>query len=217
MQPNVVIEKKSLTDQIYETLRHEIVHRKIKPSEKIDINSLKQQFGVSQTPIREALMKLEKDGLVRFKTNIGAEVVKLDTKTRDEITEMMAVLDCMAVEKAMRSGSVDQLKKDLRAAISKQEKTIDKEDEYWDNSNKVHWVFYNYAGNTILTGMESRLHTIFDLMFGEFVEKKENRKIGISEHKMLLDAVEKEDIPLAVSIMKDHMLNSPNLMEIRPD
>ncbi|MGL4791102.1 MAG: GntR family transcriptional regulator, partial [Anaerotignaceae bacterium] len=70
--------KKSLSEQIYEQLRMDIIFRKISLGEKLTNNQLQQRFKVSSSPIRDAINKLYFDGLLSEVTRAGAKVIELD-------------------------------------------------------------------------------------------------------------------------------------------
>ena len=72
------IKKQSLVDQIYAKLREEILTLKLPLGSRINVNDIQEELGVSSTPLREALNRLQQDGLIVMETNIGASVLSLD-------------------------------------------------------------------------------------------------------------------------------------------
>jgi Transcriptional regulators len=201
--PKEALTKESLAEQVYNRLKHDITHRVMKPGEKIDINQLKDRFGVSQTPIREALLRLSQDGLVFFISNIGVEVVNLDRKMIMETADMLVMLDCKAIELAMQK-DLPRLTEELEYHIKKHEESLHLEEEYWFHANQVHAVFYKYADNSLLNRMEAQIHALSDMIFGEFILSMEHRLKGIEGHKMILECVREKDVSKALDAMKRH-------------
>ena len=201
------LEKKSLTDQIYDLLKQDITHNKIKQGQRIDINSLKERFHVSQTPIREALLKLERDGVVVLNANISVEVVMLDKKKIKEICDLICLLDCKAVELAMQL-NLSKLVEELEYCVRKHEDSLLLDEDYWHYANKVHQVFYKYADNSLLSRMEAQIHTLSDMVFGEYSSNRENRINGIKAHKKILENVKSSDIKRAKEAMEQHWVNA---------
>ena len=78
-----MIVKKNLSEQIYESLKKEILDQKIGFGEKLINRSLQEKYGVSSTPVRDAINRLYVDGLLDNISNVGARVIPFDYKVRD--------------------------------------------------------------------------------------------------------------------------------------
>ncbi|MEM5775173.1 MAG: GntR family transcriptional regulator, partial [Anaerolineaceae bacterium] len=72
---SIAINKQTLSEQIYLILRQDILTQQIKCGQKLTLQSLKDRFGVSHTPIREALTRLVDDDLVIYYSNVGVSVI----------------------------------------------------------------------------------------------------------------------------------------------
>lgn len=99
------IKKQSLVDQIYAKLREEILTLKLPLGSRININEIQEEFGVSSTPLREALNRLQQDGLIVMETNIGASVLSLNEHDIEEIEELAFVFQSAAVRFSMVRGN----------------------------------------------------------------------------------------------------------------
>ena len=95
------IKKRSLVDQVYERLRSDIIGLKLPLGSRVNVNELQESLGVSCTPIREAINRLQQEGLIIYENNVGARVLTLDAKDVEEITQLATTLHCAAARLAM--------------------------------------------------------------------------------------------------------------------
>lgn len=98
------IKKSSLVDQVYQRLRGEIIMLKRPMGSKLNVNDMQELLGVSCTPIREALNRLQQEGLVVYENNIGAHVLRLREHDVLEIQQLAVTLHCAAARLAMKNG-----------------------------------------------------------------------------------------------------------------
>lgn len=89
-----IIQSKSKNEQVYDYLHYQILHCELEPGSKLVIDKIAEDLGMSQIPIREAIFRLEADGLISFEPHIGAKVTGLKAK---EISEVFQVLEAMEV------------------------------------------------------------------------------------------------------------------------
>lgn len=140
------IQKQSLVDQIYAKLREDILTLKLPLGSRINVNEIQQDLGVSSTPLREALNRLQQDGLVVIETNIGASVLTLNDHDIEEIEELAYVLQSAAVRFSMIRGDREQM-------IRRVEKQVRNYADAGSPRECMHAVyeligtFYHYCGN----------------------------------------------------------------------
>ena len=185
------IKKSSLVDQVYETLRNEIITLQRPLGSRLNVNELQGMLGVSCTPIREAINRLQLEGLITNETNIGARVLTLDAHDVEEIQQLAMTLHCAAIHLAMkRSDHGDlieavekHLKEYLRAKSVLSEVTA---------VNRLIGVFYHRCGNRrldasmiSLQGQQLLLRHIFG-----FYRKEPGRE---SDFAPLLEALRRSD------------------------
>ena len=84
-----VLKKQSLVDQIYDQIRLGIITLKMPLGSRLNVSELQEKYGVSSTPIREAINRLQKEGLVEYENNIGARVVSISEDDVKEIQELL--------------------------------------------------------------------------------------------------------------------------------
>lgn len=98
------IKKRSLVDQVYERLRSDIISLRMPLGSRVNVNELQDTLGVSCTPIREAINRLQQEGLIEYENNVGARVITLTAKDVEEIQHLAATLHCAAARLAMERG-----------------------------------------------------------------------------------------------------------------
>ena len=111
------IKKRSLVDQVYERLRADIVSLRLPLGSKVNVNELQDILGVSCTPIREAINRLQQEGLVTYENNVGARVLTLTPKDVEEIQQLATTLHCAAARLAMERGDHAAMAAQLRRRL----------------------------------------------------------------------------------------------------
>lgn len=111
------IRKKSLVDMVYDKLRESIIQLQLPLGSKLNVNELRDRMGVSCTPIREAINRLQQEGLVVYENNVGAHIISLAPHDVIEIQQLGMTLHGAAIHLAMTYGDrltiVEQLRKQL--------------------------------------------------------------------------------------------------------
>lgn len=111
---NIPIDSKTVSDRVYLLIKNAIIDGQIKPGERIVQENLTQQLNVSRTPVRDALQRLNTEGLVVITPFHGAVVFELSKKSLSELYEIRAVLEDFATQKAIdriNQADLDTLKK----------------------------------------------------------------------------------------------------------
>ena len=140
------IKKRSLVDQVYEMLRGDIITLRRPLGSKLNVNELQDELGVSCTPIREAVNRLQQEGLVVYENNVGAHILDLDQHDITEIEQLAMTLHCAAIRLAMAHG-------DRAAIVTGQEKYLEEYRRARNVQSEVMAVnrfvgtFYAHCGN----------------------------------------------------------------------
>lgn len=146
-----VLKKQSLVDQIYDEIRGQIVGLELPFESKLNVSELQEKFGVSSTPIREAINRLQKEGLVEYENNVGARIIGITSKDVQEIQEVAFALDCGAVRYAMRKGKNEGIAAEILECINGY-KNSETNSERAKCATAISEVFYKYAENSRLSG-----------------------------------------------------------------
>lgn len=112
------IKKRSLVDQVYERLRNDIITLRLPLGSKVNVNELQDTLGVSCTPIREAINRLQQEGLIIYENNVGARVLTLAPQDVEEIQQLATTLHCAAARLAMERGDHAVMAGQLRRRLA---------------------------------------------------------------------------------------------------
>ncbi len=121
------LNKTTLSGQIYDILRQDILTQQIRLGEKLTLKQLQERFGVSSTPIREALTRLTEDELVVSCSNIGVNVISIEEQDLKELYEFMGDLDALAILYTSRYPDQKTVEKALTENIRYTEAVLEKE------------------------------------------------------------------------------------------
>lgn len=112
------LNKSTLSQQIYQILRSDIITGRIAMGQKLTLKMLQERFGVSSTPIREALARLAEDELAIYYSNVGVNVISLTEQDLRELYSFMGDLDALAIRYASRSAQNGELCRKLEENVA---------------------------------------------------------------------------------------------------
>ena len=144
-----ILKKQSLVDQIYDQIRYEIIHLSMPLGGRLNVSELQERYGVSSTPIREAVNRLQKEGLVEYENNVGARIVAIHEADVTEIQELAMTLHIAAVKFAMKRGDHKAMAEEIKKEIGNYKSAGD----FIARTMSVHNIigtFYRYCGNSRL-------------------------------------------------------------------
>lgn len=202
--------KQSLADQIYTQLRDEIIDQKIACGEKLNVNELQDRFGISSTPIREALNRLQKEGLIEYKNNIGASVIDIEEKDIIEIQDIAFTLDCAAIKYSMATGKVNVIAEELSDKIKHYQEAND-EVERSHYVEEFVAVFYKYSENSRLIAM-SQLIKGQQSMLRSTYRKEKKEQSSMEEHAKIYNAVLVADVNGAIEALEENYRKATEIL-----
>lgn len=211
----MTLDKKTLSSRIYEILRTDILSQKISLGEKLTLKALQERFGVSSTPIREALTRLSDDGLVQYYSNIGVNVIELTEEDLRELYQFMGDLDSLAILYAAACPDQEKIRKELENNIRQtqtrcgQESMTVREMQSWIRySDRFHLIFYDYCGNRRLTQAAERQRSQLTI-FSNCYETLPAPQTQISNaHLEIFEAYRAGDFRQAAERMRLHLKES---------
>lgn len=204
----MAVKIQTVTEQIYRELRKEILSKAIPSGEKLTIKMLNERYGVSSSPIREALARLQQDGLIDYKPNVGMSVIQLTRKDMDELFEFMSELDGIAVRMAMRAGRSDELVAKLSALQKKASAFLDDTETGNQLTDAFHLTLYEFADNSRLTDAADKVRSQFTMFTHSYREDKCARESILAGHEAILAAITQGDAALAEALMREHVFLS---------
>ena len=204
------LNKSTLSEQIYQILRNDILTQKIKCGEKLTLKVLQERFQVSSTPIREALTRLTQDQLVSYYSNIGINVISFTADDLREIYSFMGDLDGLAIRYASASPEQEKLLAEAKAILESGRKAAKTGDaETWNNcSDEFHLVFYRYCSNSRLTEYAERLRSGISIFSNQYSNETVIQTQIDDEHQAIFDAYQNGEFEKAVQMMKSHLDDS---------
>ena len=140
------IKKASLVDQIYSRLPEDIITLKIPMGTRLNVNELQSELGVSCTPIREAVNRLQQEELVIYENNVGARVLTLDEHDVREIHELALTLQQAAVQLSMKNGNLDEMLDAVEEQLDRYKSARSPREGVKAVHNLI-GVFYHHCGN----------------------------------------------------------------------
>jgi DNA-binding GntR family transcriptional regulator len=215
---HLAISTKSLHNQVTDAVREAIVSGKFALGEKLSEGTLAQQFGVSRTPVREALKQLEREGLVEINPRVGTCVSKPTEQEISELFTVKEVLEGLAAGLLAKRGDVTELK-DLQNALQDMEQAVKLEDThaYVEANDRFHDAIIKGSGNSKLQFHFSLL--INQLPYKRFVfltlDQPQRLEKSVMEHRQIVEAIQSKDAQVAEQKMREHVTASRSkLMQI---
>ena len=200
-----------LRDVVVNTLRRAILMGELKPGERLMEVHLANTLGVSRTPVREAIHKLEKEGLVVSHPRRGAEVAKMSEKSLKDVLEVRRSLDELIAELACDRIDDEQLKALKVAADAFEEATKNQETAFIARADVAfHDILMEATGNMRLKQVVNNLaEQMYRYRFVYLMDEKIHEQL-IAEHKEILEAVESKDKERARKAAGLHIDNQEN-------
>lgn len=200
-----------LRDVVFTTLREAILKGELKPGERLMEIQLANRLGVSRTPVREAIRKLELEGLVVMIPRKGAEVAEITVPDIEDVLEVREALEELAVKIACRNIQDDQLKRLKKASVEFRDAV---EEENLVESVKAdmafHEIIYEAAQNKRLVQLLNNLREQMYRYRMEYLKDSSNFKNLLDEHDAIRKALKKRDEEKAGRVMKQHIQNQKN-------
>jgi len=197
-----------LRDVVFQTLRKAILTGELKPGERLMEIHLADKLGVSRTPIREAIRKLELEGLVTNLPRRGAMVAEISKEGLKDVLEVRRALDTFCAELACKRISEEE-KTSLKEACKRFEEAVTTNDKTVIAKADVefHDIIIGATGNERLVAMVNNLaEQIYRYRF-EYIKDESQHERRIMEHRVLMDAILKGDIEGAKKAAGEHIDN----------
>ena len=197
-----------LRDVVFNTLRKAILKGELKPGERLMEIALADRLGVSRTPVREAMRKLEQEGLVVMFPRRGAQVANITEKDLNDVLEVRIALENLSIEKACARMTEEQLAQRWDAA-EELEKTMAEGNlvKLAEADVAFHEVIYQSSDNRRLNQVLNNLREQIYRYRVEYLKDEETRNLLVREHKELYEAIRARDVKKAQEISFHHIEN----------
>lgn len=197
-----------LRDVVFYTLRQAILKGELEPGERLMEMQLAEQLGVSRTPIREAIRKLELEGLVLMIPRRGAIVAKITEKDLRDVLEVRSSLERLSTELACNR-MLDSTIEELRKAQEAFKEALEQDDITLQAQRDVefHDVIYKATDNLRLIQMLNNLREQMYRYRLEYLKHDLAHQTLIEEHEAIIEALSKRDKETAINIIVRHVYN----------
>ena len=203
---NRLIESPNLRDRVYEILKKSIVFQEISPGEKIDEEAIAKQLGVSRTPIRETLCRLENEGIVKVVPRRGAFVVKHSREKITEILMVREVLEGFAARLAVDhvDGKLTDKMKSLFNQFSGSD-IREQSKDYTQADLEFHNLIIKASRNDLLINIMNTLNDHIQMLRIQTVSHEGRMEQSLVEHFKIIQAMEQKDHSSAEYLMREHI------------
>ena len=200
----------SLADQVFEHIERDILSGKYERGEIITEGKLSAELGVSRTPIREALRRLDQEHLIE-ESGKGSVVIGISEKDLEDIFLIRKQLECLAASMAAKNHTDEQLA-ELKDTLELQEFYVTKADtehvKYMDN--KFHRILYKLTGSTVFFDTLVPLHRKIQKYRRASLQSKSRAAESVQEHRKIYEAIALGDEKLAYETVLEHIENAYN-------
>ena len=200
----------SLADQVFEHIERDILSGKYERGEIITEGKLSAELGVSRTPIREALRRLDQEHLIE-ESGKGSVVIGISEKDLEDIFLIRKQLECLAASMAAKNHTDEQLA-ELKETLELQEFYVTKADtehvKYMDN--KFHRILYKLTGSTVFFDTLVPLHRKIQKYRRATLQSKSRAAESVQEHRKIYEAIALGDEKLAYETVLEHIENAYN-------
>ena len=200
---------------VAEVIRQAIVDGGYAPGARLKEEELARELGISRTPVREALLVLQAEGLVDAAPNRGATVRAHDAEDLDDLYQLRALLEGYAARRTAARAS-DDLVRELWASCERFEALSDSDVRALVKENLVfHNAILEAAGSARLAGMTRKVIEL-PLVYKSYIwYSPEQRRISSHYHRQIARAVETHDAERAELVMKEHVFEARDLLVAR--
>ncbi len=202
----VPLTTRALYEEVAELLRQRIFAGELAPGSWIDELRIAEEYGISRTPLREALKVLAAEGLITMKVRRGAYVTEVNDKDQQDVYHLLALLESDAagvvaeVATEAQMAELQKLHQQLKAA---QHNT----DQFFEINEQFHMRLLEIANNRWRDQMVADLRKVMKLNRHHSLFKTGRIEESFQEHQLLMDALTERNAPLSVQRMKEHFAN----------
>ena len=202
----VTLTPRALYEEVAELLRQRIFASELEPGSWIDEMRLAEEYGISRTPMREALKVLAAEGLVTMKVRRGAYVTEVNDKDQRDVYHLLSLLEADAAGVVATQASPEQLKdlQDLHLALTA---AANDREKFFEINERFHMRLLEIANNRWRDQMVADLRKVMKLNRHNSLLKTGRIEESLREHQALMDALLARDETASVQCMKAHFAN----------
>ncbi|HEY0874804.1 MAG TPA: GntR family transcriptional regulator [Vicinamibacterales bacterium] len=208
------LSRQRTSDSVYNALRTAILARKFAPGQRLNVHELAAELGVSLTPVKDALTRLEAESLIHIRPRSGTFVTAISPDDVAEAFEIRCALECLAAEKALERATPEDIAR-LRALTGQIEAAVEGDDEdeqlgHAARNVEFHKTIVNLSGSRRLIQMYEGLDAhiqIARIHLGD-ASWKTRLPSERNEHLAIVDALARRDAPALTAALRHHILRA---------
>lgn len=199
-------ERVSLVDQAYDKVRRRILDNDYQPAQQVLEHELAADLGMSRTPVREALVRLQNEGFVQLIPRHGMRVVPLSLADLRDMYEVLTALEMTAVERLVKSARGPEVLAPLEQALDDMDKALAAEnfDTWVQADERFHRTLIDLSGNARLAAMAFSVWEQGHRARMMTVRFRTSLQQSNQEHRALVDAIRKGDLEAARAQHSEH-------------
>ncbi len=199
----VSLTPRALYEEVAELLRQRIFNRELTPGSWIDELKLAEEYGISRTPLREALKVLATEGLVTMKVRRGAYVTEVSERDLADVYHLLALLESDAAS-VVATHATDAQLKELQALHQELEKATRDRERFFEINEKFHMRLLEIANNRWRDQMVADLRKVMKLNRHNSLLKSGRIEESLAEHRAIMDALLARDPDATARRMQEH-------------
>ena len=206
----MILQKASLSEQIENALKEEILKGRFAPGQKISIESLAAEWDVSNTPIRDATRRLEKSGLLKIVPRRGVYVANIDWQDFTNVFDLRIALECLAVRTATAQIPDDEIQAMLETYEEAERRlsTSDDREFLMAHDHIIHDLIVKHCGNPKLIKYMQDLHDLSIWARGAMnARRPDSFEKALPEHLQIAYALKARDAETAEASLRTHLEN----------
>ena len=204
--PAVSLTPRALYEEVAELLRERIFSRELAPGSWIDELKLAQAYGISRTPLREALKVLATEGLVTMKVRRGAYVTEVNEKDLTDVYHLLSLLESDAASAVALLATDGQLK-ELQVLHASLAQAVKNRERFFELNEAFHMRLLEIANNRWRDQMVADLRKVMKLNRHNSLLKSGRIEESLAEHSAIMQALAARDAASAAQHMREHFAN----------
>ena len=197
---------RALYQEVAELLRERIFSNQLPPGSWIDEMALAEEYGISRTPLREAIKVLATEGLVTMKVRRGAYVTEVNAKDQADVYHLLSLLESDAAGVVAQRATPAQLQ-DLQTLHTELGAAVDSTDQFFEVNERFHMRLLEIADNRWRDQLCADLRKVMKLNRHNSLLKRGRVAESLREHQALMDALLAHNEALSVQRMREHFAN----------
>jgi DNA-binding GntR family transcriptional regulator len=194
---------RALYQEVAERVRQQIFSRELEPGAWIDEQKLAAEYGISRTPLREALKVLAVEGLVTMKVRRGAYVTEMSRDDVAQVYHLLGLLESDAAAAAAERATPAQRER-LVALHERLEKQVRQRDAFFAANELFHLALLEIAGNRWAAQIVTDLRKVMKLNRHHSLFRQGRLADSLAEHRALMQAIAARDGAAAARLMREH-------------